>query len=74
MGQKIDDKNGDGPHETDESTPFLTNDQLPEAELYAGICGEVRSPLGAGNGPSSSYFSYETRHMQSFEALERERL
>lgn len=53
----------------DESTPFLSNDQLPEAELYDGICGEVR-------GPDSmlSYYTYEVRQMQNFEALERDRL
>lgn len=63
------DNNDANEKDQDESTPFLNNDQLPEAELYDGICGEARV-----SDSMSSYYSYEVRQMQNFEALERDRL
>lgn len=56
----------------DESTPFLSNDQLPEAELYDGMCGEVRTP--AATDSMAGYYTYEVRQLQNYEALERDRL
>lgn len=76
--QKIE-SSTDPPH-VDEETPFLTNDQLPEAELYDGNFGEIQSPLGTAaamnNAAASafSHFNYEIRQVHNFEVLERERL
>lgn len=70
--KETEDSSGNDANEKDqdESTPFLNNDQLPEAELYDGYCGEVRG----AHDSMSSYYTYEVRQMQNFEALERDRL
>lgn len=50
---------------------FPTNNQLPEANLYDGICGEIVQEAFPGD---SQYFTYEARNVRDYEKLERERL
>lgn len=47
------------------------NNQLPEASLYDGICGEIVQEAFPGD---SQYFTYEARNVKDYEKLERERL
>lgn len=63
--------------EISENNPFPTNNQLPEANLYDGICGEIVQEASASSsftGPDTQYFMYEARNVKDYEKLERDRL
>uniref|UniRef100_A0A336KGB0 PRKCA-binding protein n=1 Tax=Culicoides sonorensis TaxID=179676 RepID=A0A336KGB0_CULSO len=63
----------------DSESAFPTNNQLPEAQLYDGICGEIAHEAinvasTWGSDSQTQYFTYEARNIRDYERLERDRL